>query len=933
MAKDIKFNIKLSIDGKDHLVTATTNSKKLASELGKIGYKADEAAGKFVKFGNISNIAKNAEQSLGQIFNVLSDLSGAYQEQIMAETKLQTIMRQRMSATEADIQGIKELCSAQQELGVIGDEVQLAGAQQIATFLDEKSSLEKLIPAMNDLVAQQKGLNATGQDAVTVGNLIGKVMQGQTSALTRVGITFDEAQEKVLKYGTESERAAMLADVITQNVGHMNAELAKTDSGRMKQLSNTLGDYKEKLGEVAKTVMPYVTWAQQSVVLINGTVQLVASMKVLGAMMSLSALKASSLSAATMLCGVSMSRSAAFARVMSAALTTGAYSATALKLALRGLMIATGVGAAITVLYMAVEKFVNASSDATTETNHLKDGEQEMVRVSGEAKAAMDGEARNLQTLIKAKQDTTAAVADLNTKYGGIFGSHKTAAEWYDILTKKSKDYAMQLGYEAQAKLYASKVAENQVKIDLINQKIQESYKNGSGTKKVMQADTSVLTENIWAQHSGGEKIVDSDFMKQLKAQLATAKNDMQEANAAMLAAQAHIKPISYTPATTKSTGGGKATATTKSIPKQVAPKEETEQAIGIMGKLEAEIQAINKAIRDSEDAGFSELLVNQLHDAEKALADYRKSIGLDKEDSNPSIDEPKEDKPVFNAAARTLGGINTNIEILRGQLNDATADTAAGINEQIRYWEGLADAIQGAGQAGEKSFDKMRRGWNSVKGVKGGVDSMSDALSGNKDAWSSIAGVVDGALEVYDGIMGVVSVVNALTMADKASAAATTAKGAATAIVGTTSATAAAAEVASAEATLPIIATNSAITKSYMELAAAEYMAAHAYIPFAGVGIATGFTEAANAVVLAQKAVPFADGGIVSGPTLALMGEYAGASNNPEVIAPLDKLRSLIGSRGGDAVNIRLSLKGRELVGLMENETRSSGRKTRFKL
>ena len=71
---------------------------------------------------------------------------------------------------------------------------------------------------MNNLLAQQKGLNATQTDAVNIGNLMGKVMQGQTSALTRVGISFTAAQEEVLKYGNEQEKAAMLAQVITDNV-------------------------------------------------------------------------------------------------------------------------------------------------------------------------------------------------------------------------------------------------------------------------------------------------------------------------------------------------------------------------------------------------------------------------------------------------------------------------------------------------------------------------------------------------------------------------------------------------------------------------------------------------------------------------------------------------------------------------------------------
>ena len=52
---------------------------------------------------------------------------------------------------------------------------------------------------------------------------------------------------------------------------------------------------------------------------------------------------------------------------------------------------------------------------------------------------------------------------------------------------------------------------------------------------------------------------------------------------------------------------------------------------------------------------------------------------------------------------------------------------------------------------------------------------------------------------------------------------------------------------------------------------------------------------KAAAASVL----TPFANGGIVSGPTVGLIGEYAGASSNPEVVAPLDKLRKLINPVG----------------------------------
>lgn len=82
----------------------------------------------------------------------------------------------------------------------------------------------------------------------------------------------------------------------------------------------------------------------------------------------------------------------------------------------------------------------------------------------------------------------------------------------------------------------------------------------------------------------------------------------------------------------------------------------------------------------------------------------------------------------------------------------------------------------------------------------------------------------------------------------------------------------------------------------------------------------------AAVASVLAALAgLPkFANGGLAYGPTLGLFGEYAGASNNPEVVAPLSRLRQLIqpagyGSMAGD---VRFRIDGRVLTGILERET-----------
>jgi hypothetical protein len=230
-----------------------------------------------MKYNADTTAAKSSMNSFGSVLTKIGGLMGvafsvqaikqfadesikAYNAQIEAETKLTTVMKRRMNATDAQVQSVKDLASAQQELGVIGDELQLAGAQQLATFLNQTESVNSLIPAMNNLAAQQNGVNVTSENMVNIANLMGKALEGNVGALTRVGISFTDAQAQVLKYGDESERAAMLAQVITDNVGQMNVALAQTDAGKIKQAENTIGDLKEEIGE--QLIPTQLAWAE-----------------------------------------------------------------------------------------------------------------------------------------------------------------------------------------------------------------------------------------------------------------------------------------------------------------------------------------------------------------------------------------------------------------------------------------------------------------------------------------------------------------------------------------------------------------------------------------------------------------------------------------------------------------------------------------------
>lgn len=266
------------------------------------------------------------------------------------------------------------------------------------------------------------------------------------------------------------------------------------------------------------------------------------------------------------------------------------------------------------------------------------------------------------------------------------------------------------------------------------------------------------------------------------------------------------------------------------------------------------------------------------------------------------------------------IEGIKDKIRSLQKMLDDTKnplgEEQRKEVTKLIQTWGKYEKVLK-------KSSVKFSEAWAGIKGIGGGVESITDALNGNGNAWQMITGVVDGAIQIYDGVKGVIQIIDDLSAALGISNAVTAASGAAAATAVSAKTAAAPEEVAAVKAE----------AMAYRELAASEFMAAHAYIPFAGAGIAAGFIGMMQGLVGSVAVTPFANGGIVYGPTLALMGEYAGAKNNPEVIAPLNKLKSLIGNNGGGGGVYELKVKGRDLVAVLANETRINRKGTNIKI
>lgn len=111
--------------------------------------------------------------------------------------------------------------------------------------------------------------------------------------------------------------------------------------------------------------------------------------------------------------------------------------------------------------------------------------------------------------------------------------------------------------------------------------------------------------------------------------------------------------------------------------------------------------------------------------------------------------------------------------------------------------------------------------------------------------------------------------------------------------------------------------------SKAFKELILKNPLAAAA----AGVALIAGSAIITGMLNKGPQPTAFAEGGIVSGPTLGLVGEYPNARTNPEVIAPLDKLKGMLKTNEQSGYIASTSINGRDLAIVLERYNKDSRR------
>ena len=594
----------------------------------------------------LPSVAGSAAQlgvSIDELMAVFATCTGVTGNTAEVSTQLSAVLK-------ALIKPSTEAAKAAEAMGIQFDAAGIRAAGGLDNFLKE---LDQTI---------NQYAQSTGELSETIyGNLFGSAR----ALRLLVSLTGEQADKFTENIGIMADSAGSIDQAFN--------EMASTGEAAAQKLKNQFAGITDAIAGIMRPAAPIMAFSANVLITVNSVATLTKTLKALNLTQVLTATRAKASGAAMLLLGLNTNKASAVQRVFNGALRSGTYAATAFKIALRGLMIATGVGIAIAAVTAIIEAFTNKSEDATEQTDLLAEAEDAFKSKFAEVKTALDAEIKKLGELIRAKQDTADAVAHLNTEYGEIFGTHKTAADWYDTLTTKSKDYAMQLAFEAKAASLNAKIAENAAQMHINAEKMRRMAEAGQDKIQTKRTVTDRAHGDVYdvveTKTNPAYKELE-DQTAQLQADNAALERELGVVEAAAGKYAASVK------------GAGAAAG---AAAKEVAIAEMNLNQV--KAKLEANEKA-GAATTDPKELARLKAENQQLQARKKVLEDMQ---GLGKSGSGGAK---------FTADPKTLKELSDNIEIYKKKLTGADTAEQRAIQAQIIAWQRKKDEIELAQKA-----------------------------------------------------------------------------------------------------------------------------------------------------------------------------------------------------------------------------------------
>lgn len=427
---------------------------------------------------------------------------------------------------------------------------------------------------------------------------------------------------------------------------------------------------------------------------------------------------------------------------------------------------------------------------------------------------------------------------------------------------------------------------------------LEAKYKIGSISQAEYNKALAELNIKLYAEASGSNdrKVLESDFYKKLKE---TADAAVRQKDALAGAVELENVQKEYSKRLAElSVQKANGLITEKQYRKNVqALAVEMDKAASSISGIGVEGQAFITAMRMN-----AQLMGTPTKKKERDTTfDYKKTtIDIAQENLDLAKDYAKD----LQEEARNAGKI----------LDEELAKAMANVPDLEKALK-IAQVRQDIKDLGKELKQGM---FSGVKNIASSADRMVSAFTQLRDvmddedasAWERIMAVWNVMVNSVDSFMSIIQTIDTLRelteklgKAKEAEAAIDTATTAAKVTNATTEAA-----VDTATTGVEVVNAGKKVAANTAE-GASDAGKSAAKLPFPANIIAIG--AAIAAAIAAFSVIPkFANGGVVSGRTLAEVGEYPGASSNPEVIAPLSKLKDMIGGTG--MANVRVEVGGK---------------------
>lgn len=829
MSNEVRFNIRLNIDGKEKVVTATTAVDNLRRVVNEAKGATGALQEQLINTNQIVEKWNNVSNAIGQLSSVLNDFTaesrsfgGAMaaantmagksgddfaklKEQVaelshevpVARDELANGLYQVISngvpednwiaflnkSARASVGGIADLGETVKvtstiiknygldwdAAGSIQDKIQLTAKNGVTSFEQLAQALPRVTSqastlgvSIDELMATFSTLTGVSGDTAEVSTQLAAIFTAlikpsseAAEMAQQMGIQFDAAAikaaggmeqflvslDKSVKqyaassgmleqeiYGklfgsAESLRAltpltGKLAEKFREDVADMKNSagtidktfdiLSSTGTAKLQLINNKLGEYSDMLQSSIDNVLPYINVAAQ---MTTGAAAAVSLSK------SFNLLAVSSKLAKTVVAMFSP-----IIEVCSATMRGAAVSATTLKLAIRSLMISTGVGIAIVALTEAINYLMNSSDDAAKSVDKLSEAEQEAKmahqQTSQQIASVRSEMMQNIATLKNfkgSKEQEKAMVQQMNTKYGEAMGYYSTVSQWYQTLTANSKAYCNQMINEITIRNLANQAADlQQQRYDYThdkNGKVKKfSEEKQRGLVKAEEGDPGAFRMgNVWvrkyetSQKAEADKVVTNLYRQEqnIKKRMEALVKRNQNISYKHTAGYSATPPSLNTSTGSGGNAGGGGNTNTGNTPVVTEDKKALE---GSIDWYEEKINEKQKELNATADKATARALKAEIEGLQRQLYMLKVDVGIE--------DVPKIDVKAF--AVNLKAQLDEEMEAMRQRLSDKPLVINTEVEAKARDYDHISSLFN----IDVSNFESVRTGLADINGI-----------------------------------------------------------------------------------------------------------------------------------------------------------------------------------------------------------------------